>query len=81
MAFRKKMYESVEELQIDLERFMDFYNYERTHQGYKLKKNDYDTPVKAHLSGRKKELTEVGSCEITNMIKKEVLVCDFVTTS
>ena len=81
LAFRKKMYESIEELQIDLDRFMDFYNYERTHQGYKLKENDYSTPAKAHLSGRKKELTEIGSCEIINMIKEEVLTCDFVTTS
>jgi hypothetical protein len=36
-------------LQIDLDNFMDYYNYRRTHQGYKLKKNGYRIPVEAHL--------------------------------
>jgi len=39
VAFRKKRYESIEALQIDLDNFMDYYNYRRTHQGYKLKEN------------------------------------------
>jgi len=49
VAFRKKRYESIEALQIDLDAFMDYYNYRRTHQGYKLKKNGYRIPVEAHL--------------------------------
>jgi len=49
VAFRKKRYESIEELQIDLDNFMDYYNYRRTHQGYKLKKNGYRIPAEPHL--------------------------------
>ena len=49
VAFRKKRYESIEALQIDLDNFMDYYNYRRTHQGYKLKKNGYRIPAEAHL--------------------------------
>ena len=37
---------------------MDYYNYRRPHQGYKLKENGYATPAEAHLSrSLKKELT------------------------
>jgi len=54
VAFRKKRYESMEALQIDLDNFMDYYNYRRTHQGYKLKKNGYRIPAEAHLQ---KDLT------------------------
>ncbi len=49
VAFRKKRYESIEALQVDLDAFMDYYNYRRTHQGYKLKKNGYRIPAEAHL--------------------------------
>ena len=28
---------------------MDYYNYRRKHQGYKLKKNGYRIPAEAHL--------------------------------
>lgn len=55
LAFRKKMYESVEELQVDLDEFLDYYNYRRAHQGYKLKENGYTTPAEAHLSKNSKE--------------------------
>lgn len=54
VAFRKKQYEGIEALQIDLDKFMDWYNYKRTHQGYKLKENGYRMPAEAHLS---KDLT------------------------
>ena len=54
VAFRKKRYESIKELQVDLDNFMGYYNYRRTHQGYKLKKNGYRTPAEAHL---RKDLT------------------------
>jgi hypothetical protein len=39
VAFRKKQYERIEELQIDLGNFMDDYYYRRTDQGYELKEN------------------------------------------
>jgi len=47
---RKKRYENIEQLQIDLDNFMDYYNYRRTHQGYKLKKNGYKIPGQAYFS-------------------------------
>jgi len=49
VVFRKKRYKSIEELQIELDNFMDYYNYRRTHQGYKLKKNGYKTPAEVHF--------------------------------
>ena len=33
VTFRKKVYESIEQLQADLDEWIDFYNNERTHQG------------------------------------------------
>ena len=33
-CFRKKLYASVEELQVDLDHWMHHYNYERPHRGY-----------------------------------------------
>ena len=33
ITFRKKIYSSIEELQVDLDEWIDFYNNERTHQG------------------------------------------------
>jgi len=49
VAFRKKRYKSIEELQIDLDSFMDYYNDRRAHQGYKLKKNGDRIPAEAYL--------------------------------
>jgi transposase InsO family protein len=37
VAFRKKWYSSVEELQKDLDIYLQHYNFERAHQGYRLK--------------------------------------------
>ena len=36
-AFRKKLYESVEALQSDLDAWLHHYNYERPHRGYRNK--------------------------------------------
>jgi len=59
LTFRKKRYRNIEELQVDLDEFMDYYNYRRTHQGYKLKENGYVTPAEAHLlKNLKKDLTK-----------------------
>ncbi len=44
-----KVSPEIEELQVDLDNFMDYYNYWRTHQGYKLKKNGYRTPAEGHF--------------------------------
>jgi transposase InsO family protein len=50
---REKWYESVEEMQDDLDAFLYFYNHKRSHQGYRLKGR---TPVQAlkDALGRKK---------------------------
>ena len=50
---REKWYESAEEIQHDLDAFLDFYNLKRSHQGYRLKGR---TPAQAlrEATGRKK---------------------------
>ena len=53
VAFRKKVYGSIEELQADLDGFMDYYNNKRTHQGYKLKASCCSTPAEAHFRTNK----------------------------
>ena len=52
VAFRKKIYTSLEELQKDLDEFMYRYNFQRTHQGYKLKEEGYTIPSQAFYSGK-----------------------------
>ena len=43
-AFRKKLYKSLEEIQADLDTFMNKYNYDRTNQGKRCKgKTPYET--------------------------------------
>jgi len=37
VELRKKRYETVTELQTDLNQFISFYNFSRPHQGYRLK--------------------------------------------
>ncbi|MDI6783931.1 MAG: IS481 family transposase [bacterium] len=52
VVFRKKVYPSLEELQKDLDKFLYEYNFERTHQGYKLKENGYKRPAEGFFSGK-----------------------------
>lgn len=47
-AFRKKIFTAIEELQVDLDRWMDFYNRERTHQG---KRCQGKTPMQTFIDG------------------------------
>ncbi len=49
VAFRKKLYKSIEEIQIDLDKFMDDYNNERTNQG---KHCQGRTPMQTFQDGR-----------------------------
>ena len=49
VAFRKKLYKSIEEIQTDLDLFMDGYNHERTNQG---KYCQGRTPMKTLEDGR-----------------------------
>ena len=48
-AFRKKIYETVEEIQKDLDEWMEFYNNGRTHQG---KRCDGKTPMDTFVEGK-----------------------------
>ena len=48
VAFRKTFYESVDQLQQDLDRYLEFYNRERAHQGYRTLGR---TPYIAFLEG------------------------------
>jgi len=52
LALRKKIYTSVEELQKDLDEFIYYHNSQRSHQGYKLKRNGQITPSQASFGGR-----------------------------
>jgi transposase InsO family protein len=49
VAFRKKIYESLDQLQEDLDKYLETYNKNRTHQG---KRSDGRTPWETFLSGK-----------------------------
>lgn len=49
LTFRKKLYQSIGELQADLDEWIDFYNNERTHQG---KMYCGRTPFEAMIAGK-----------------------------
>lgn len=48
VAFRKTFYESLDQLQVDLDRYLEFYNRERAHQGYRTQGR---TPYQAFSEG------------------------------
>ncbi len=48
VAFRKTFYESVAQLQADLDQYLEFYNRERPHQGYRTQGR---TPYQAFTDG------------------------------
>ncbi len=48
VAFRKTLYASLDQLQHDLDRYLEFYNRERAHQGYRTQGR---TPYPAFLDG------------------------------
>jgi hypothetical protein len=50
VAFRKKIYHSLDDLQQDLDEWLHYYNHERTHQG---KMCCGRTPMETFLDGRK----------------------------
>ncbi|MEW6189033.1 MAG: integrase core domain-containing protein, partial [Actinomycetota bacterium] len=50
LAFRRKVYTSLEELQKDLDEFLYHYNFKRTHQGWKL---NGKTPAEKFLNGKR----------------------------
>jgi len=48
VAFRRTLYESLDPLQQDLDRYLEFYNRERAHQGYRTQGR---TPYQAFWEG------------------------------
>ena len=59
IAFRKKMYDSLEALQIDLDRWMDYYNNERPHSGrYCFGKTPMQTFIDAIPLAKEKMVSE-----------------------
>lgn len=60
VAFRRKWYYSVEQLQKDLDEWLTHYNFNRTHQGYRLK-GSTPASVLLNMTNRPKLLT----CDLT----------------
>ena len=57
VAFRKKLYTSIEQLQEDLDRWLDWYNNERTHSGkYCYGKTPIETFLDAKHLAHEKQL-------------------------
>jgi hypothetical protein len=57
VTFRKTFYESLEQLQADLDRHLNFYNRERAHQGYRTQgRTPYQTLVDALAVRREEEV-------------------------
>ena len=52
VAFRRTFYETLDQLIIDLDRYMDFYDRERSHQGYRSKGL---APHRAFLEGAEQD--------------------------
>ena len=48
VAFRNTLFESLDQLQGDLDRYLEFYNRERAHQGYRTQGR---TPYQAFADG------------------------------
>ena len=55
VVFRKTFYESLEQLQSDLDQFLNFYNRERAHQGYRTQGR---TPYQTFLDRVKETMTK-----------------------
>lgn len=61
VAFRKKIYHSLDELQQDLDEWLHYYNHERTHQG---KMCCGRTPMETFLDGKKIWSEKVGNLNL-----------------
>ena len=60
VAFRKKLYNSMEEMQLDLDQWMKYYNLERTHSGrYCYGKTPMETFKESLILGRQKFIWQV----------------------
>jgi len=68
VAFRRTLYESLDQLQLDLDRYLEFYNRERAHQGYRTQGR---TPYQAFLDGADQIAKALGQEQ--SPMSKEVL--------
>src|SRR5450830_1287216 len=71
VAFRKKRYERIEQLQIDLDNVMDYSNYRRMHLGYKLKQNGFRKPAEAHFAKNVALNKKSASVKVLELIRGE----------
>lgn len=68
VAFRKKLYSSIDELQMDLDDFMRTYNYERTNQGKRcLGRTPYETFLEGIEIYKRKVYNSQSTSEVTVM--------------
>ena len=69
MAFRKKVYNTLDKLQTDLDKWMEYYNGERTHSGkYCLGKTPRQTFLDSIMLAKEKMLNQ-------NVQTNELLTC------
>lgn len=68
IAFRKKIYQSLEEVQIDLDEWVHGYNFNRTHQG---KMCCGRTPWETFLAGKEIVMKKILNGNITREVKEE----------
>jgi len=67
VAFRKKIYKTVEELQIDLDEWMTYYNNERTHSGkYCYGKTPMETFAASKHIAKEKQISLIGQIKSMN---------------
>jgi|UPI00019B3BAC hypothetical protein len=65
VAFRKKIYHSIEELQIDLDEWLHKYNYDRTHQGKRCQGRTPMETFAENLSLAKEKILGMNREELT----------------
>jgi len=68
VAFRKTFYESPDQWQQDLDRYVEFYNRERAHQGYRTRGR---TPCQAFLDGIPQTETQSSAVSDDTEVKPE----------
>ena len=74
VAFRKKLYQSLEQLQQDLDEWVEYYNLQRPHSGrYCYGKTPMQTFIESKSLAVKKMLNEVPSAENNQSVSLELL--------
>lgn len=74
VAFRKRLYEKLEDLQADLDEWVDYYNHQRPHSGrYCYGKTPMQTFIDSKCLAQKKMLSDVPSAGINQSVSLELL--------